>query len=258
MAVRESPSERSERSDDPPSTTRERRGQALVAPASSSAPPLSSATPLTEPPPGTFLDRIARYFEGGGAGTPCATMLDLGDVLAADELAKLPAVVAAFYAQPGTFDVEAGVDGGPYSRRLLALFAAIGRQADVVDRVRGFEAYPLGQLLYRDRRGRVHWDRYAWIDGTWRRLFLARIDGATGTMCETFVLYGVPVPLTFRAAVVDGALVLTLVRKWSSPLSWFARVVYRTEARAEGTSTQGDFRIPLLGFYVRTEFRAAR
>lgn len=214
--------------------------------------------PLTCPPAGSLLDAIALFLEGGGSGRPADTMLDLREVLDDEALARLDPRVTALYAEPQTFQIRAGLDGDGWSRTLLALFAKLGRQSDIVDRVRGFEGYPVGQLVYVDPRGRVHWDRYARIDKRWRRLFLARISGARGTMCETFAVYGIPVPFTFRAAVEDGGLVLTLVPKWTSPASWWTRVVYRTHAQGDKVVTRGEFRIPTLGLYVRTEFHAIR
>ena len=218
------------------------------------------ATPSpTEPPRGTLLDRIARALEGGGAGTPVEEVADLSRVLDAAELARLPREVVEFYEAPGSFRVTAGLDAGPYSRFLLAVSAVLARQTDIPDRVRGFEAYPVGQLIYRDDRGRTHWDRYALVDERWRRLFLARVAGAPGRFTETFVLYGIPIALPFRAHVEDESLVLTLAPRWSAPFSWFGRVEYRTSRpRVGAIETRGDFRIPFLGFRVQTEFRGER
>ena len=214
---------------------------------------------LTEPPRGTLLDRIARALEGGGSGTPVDAVADLSDVLDAAELARLPREVIDFYEAPRTFRVTAGLDASKYSRFLLAVSAVLARQTNIPDRVRGFEAYPVGQLTYRDRRGRTHWDRYALVDDGWRRLFLARVASAPGRFTETFVLYGIPVALPFRAHVEDETLVLTLVPRWSAPFSWIGRVEYRTSRpRAGAIETRGDFRVPLLRFRVQTEFRGER
>lgn len=214
---------------------------------------------LTEPPRGTLLDRIARALEGGGRGEPVTQVADLSRVLGVAELARLPCEVIDFYEAPGTFRVTAGVDAAPYSRFLLAVSAVLARQTDIPDRARGFEAYPVGQLIYRDGRGRTHWDRYGLVDGRWRRLFLARVAFASASFTETFVLYGVPVALPFRAHVEDETLVLTLVRRWYAPFSWVGRVEYRTSRpRAGAIETRGDFRVPLLGFRVAMEFRGER
>jgi hypothetical protein len=225
-------------------------------PAHTSGDPASPALPAL-PPRGGLLDRLARWLEGGGEGEPADGVVDLSGVLDAGELAKLPRRVATFFAAPHRFDVAAGLDGDAWSRALLAASAVVFRQTDIPDRERGFEAYPVGQVIYRDRRGRVHWDRYGLVDGAWRRLFVARVAGAPGRFVETFVLYGVPVALVFAPRVEDGALVFTLTRRWTSPLSWIARVEYRTGLHApDEVRTHGDFRVPLLRFRVRTEFRA--
>ena len=153
--------------------------------------------------------------------------------------------------------MRAGLEASPFSRALLAAAAAVSRQALFYDRAPGFEGYPVAQFVYRDRRGRTHWDRYAQIDGAWQRLFTARVATRPRHLIETFVVYGLPIPLTFRARVEDDALVLTLTRRWTSPLSWLARVEYRTEAQAGDVRTRGDFRIPALFFRAETEFRGA-
>lgn len=220
---------------------------------------MTDDSPLTGPPAGSLLDRISRWLEGGGEGTPVKEVVDLAGVLTAQELGDLPTEVVAFYADPGSFVVEAGLDAKPFSRALLALSAVVARQTDIPDRVRGFEGYPVGQLVYRDRQGRTHWDRYGKVDGRWRRLFLARVAAAPGRFTETFVVYGVPLALPFRAHVEDGALVLTLGRALGAPLSWIAKVEYRTRKTEDGAvATRGDFRVPLVGFQVTMEFRSRR
>ncbi len=221
--------------------------------------PRHETPPLAEPPRGTLLDRLARWLEGGGRGTPAQEVVDLSRVLREEELARLPREVGEFYAGPQGFRVAAGVDAAPFSRFLLAVSAALARQTNIPDRERGFEGIPVGQLIYRDVRGRTHWDRYGFVDGEWRRLFLARVAGEPGLFFETFVLYGVPVVLPFRAHVEDDTLVLSLIRRWSAPFSWFGRVEYRTRrTRTHEIETLGDFRVPLLFFRVATEFRGTR
>ena len=219
----------------------------------------ASLPPLDAPPRGTMLDRLARWLEGGGHGTPSVEVLDLSRVLGGAELARLPREVVELYADPRSFCIRAGLDAGPYSRLLLAAGALLARQTNIPDRERGFEGYPVGQLVYRDGKGRTHWDRYGLVDGEWRRLFLARVAGEPGLFFETFVLYGVPVVLPFRAHVEGETLVMSLTRRWSAPFSWFGRVEYRTRRTAEGeVETRGDFRVPLLALRVATEFRGTR
>lgn len=218
-----------------------------------------ASPPLSEPPRGTLLDRLARWLEGGGRGTPVRQVLDLSCVLDEAELARLPREVVDLYAEPQRFRIRAGLDAAPLSRLLLAVSAVLARQTNIPDRERGFEGYPVGQLIYRDEQGRTHWDRYALVDGQWRRLFLARMAGERGLVFETFVLYGVPVVLPFRARVEDETLVLSLIRRWSAPFSWFGRVEYRTRRTStHDVETRGDFRVPLLSFRVATEFRGTR
>jgi hypothetical protein len=137
---------------------------------------------------------------------------------------------------------------------LLSLIALISRQAQLAPG----EHHPLCQWLYVDGRGRTHWDRYACVRGRCRRLFTARMEGSTGHLHETFVIYGLPASLTFGARVEGGTLVLALLRRLGSPLSWFARVEYRTEAVGAEVHARGAFRVPLLGFHAETEFRAVR
>jgi hypothetical protein len=211
------------------------------------------------PPRGSLLDRLARWLEGGGEGTPAVEVLDLSRVLAAEQLAQLPREVVDLYGDPRSFRIRAGLDARPFSRFLLAVSAVLARQTNIPDRERGFEGYPVGQLVYRDARGRTHWDRYGLVDGEWRRLFLARVSGAPGMFFETFVLYGVPVVLPFRAHVEGETLVMSLTRRWSAPFSWFGRVEYRTRRSGPGeVETRGDFRVPLLLFRVATEFRGVK
>jgi hypothetical protein len=215
--------------------------------------------PLDEPPRGALLDRIARWLEGGGRGTPVQEVLDLSSVLDPEALARLPREVVELFASPHRFRIRAGLDAAPVSRFLLALSAVVARQTNIPDRERGFEGYPVGQLVYRDARGRTHWDRYGLVDGEWRRLFVARVAGQRGLFSETFVVYGVPIVLPFRAHVEEDTLVMTLTRRWSAPFSWFGRVEYRTRRTADDeVETRGDFRVPLLAFRVATEFRGKR
>lgn len=216
------------------------------------------------PPRGGVLDRLARWLEGGGDGITTDQLLDLSTVLAPPALDALHPEVARFYRDPGRYRMRAGVHASRFSGALLDLLALVSRQGRLPDRDRGeagsdgFEGYPVRQELYRDARGRTHWDRYILIDRTWQRFFIARLGGLPSHVVETFVVYGIPVALTFRASVEDDDLVLSLVPKWSSPMSWFARVVYRTGISTYGVHTRGDFRLPIVGFRVRTEFRATR
>ncbi|MDB4939458.1 MAG: hypothetical protein JWP87_6430 [Labilithrix sp.] len=215
--------------------------------------------PLDEPPRGTLLDRLARWLDGGGRGTPVDEVLDLSSVLDRDALGRLPPEVIAFFTSPHGFRIRAGLDAAPVSRFLLAISAIVARQTNIPDRERGFESYPVGQLIYRDARGRTHWDRYGLVDGEWRRLFLARVGGEPGKFFETFVLYGVPVVLPFRAHVDGDTLVMTLQPRLSAPFSWFGRVEYRTRRTAANeVETRGDFRIPVIAFRVAMEFRGRR
>ena len=216
------------------------------------------------PPRGGVLDWLARWLEGGGDGVKTEQLLDLSTVLASQAKDALHPEVARFYLDPGRYRMRAGVHASRFSGALLDLLAAVSRQGRLPDRdcgkdgSDGFEGYPVRQLVYRDARGRTHWDRYILIDRTWQRFFIARLEGLPSYVVETFVVYGVPVSLTFRASVEDDGLVLSLVPKWSSPMSWFARVVYRTGISEHGVHTRGDFRVPIVGFRVRTEFRATR
>lgn len=215
--------------------------------------------PLAEPPRGTLLDRLARWLEGGGRGAPVDEVLDLSRVLDPEALARLPREVVDLYADPQGFRLRAGLEAAPFSRFLLAASAVLARQTNIPDRERGFEGYPVGQLVYRDARGRTHWDRYGLVDGEWRRLFLARVRGEPGLFFETFMVYGVPVVLPFRARVDDDTLVLTLTRRWLAPFSWLGQVEYRTRRTGpHEIETRGDFRVPLLFFRVATEFRGRR
>lgn len=220
--------------------------------------PLSFEGPrsLRAPPRGGLLDRLARWLEGGGQGSPLENMLELASVLGAQELLQLPEPVVSFYRNPRMFRVSTGVRASRWSDALLRAFAALTRQSLLPEGSSEFEGYPVSQLLYSDEEGRAHWDRYVLVQGAWRRLFIARIAGTRGRVDETFIVYGVPIRLSFAASVDAGALTLKLVRRWSSPAAWLTTVEYRSTLLGAGVRTQGDFRVPLLGFRVRTEFRA--
>jgi hypothetical protein len=208
------------------------------------------------PPQGSFLDRVVSWFEADGKTVDASAMLKLEDVLSASDFSQLSPMISRFYANPIRFRIHAGLDGGAWSRFLLSSAARISRQCLAPSKQSGFQAYPVCQWLYLDQSGRVHWDRYACVDGHSERLFVARVSATAGLVCETFVLYGVPVALSFRPAVEGGELSLRLISKLSSPFSWFARVEYRTKLHATGVVTHGDLRIPLIGFQITTEFRA--
>jgi hypothetical protein len=204
---------------------------------------------LAAPPETRFLDRLARFFEGGDRGEPTDVLVDLGAVVA-----DAPDNVAAFYRDPARYVIFTGATAGRWSRFVMKVFAATFRQSRIPERAQGFQALPVCQRIYRDARGRTHWDRYACVDGTLERLFVARLDGARGRMNETFVLWGVPIRLGFEAQMDGETLVLTLRRRYSSVLAWPARVQYRTTAHGRGLTTDGDFRVPIALLHVKMRF----
>lgn len=202
-----------------------------------------------------MLDRLARALEGGGRGTPSETFVDLSDVLPASALAQVGPVVVDFYRSPLPYSLRVGVAMGRWSRLLMGCFALLCRQSGAPDRGAGVEAYEVCQRLYRDRRGRTHWDRYARVDGRLRRLFVARIASGPERFYETFVLYGLPITLAFAVCSDGDALLLSLQPRESSLLARMARVTYRTAPLDSGLATEGDFRVPLIGLRVRMHFR---
>lgn len=214
---------------------------------------------LQAPPERGLLDRLALWCEGGGRGEATDDLLDLATVLPPQALAPLRPEVVAFYRRPLRFMLRTGVQMGWWSGLLNRVFARIARQSDIPGRGLGPAAYPLCQRLYRDARGRVHWDRYCRVDGRLARLFVARMAGGAGRVEETFVLYGLPVRLSFEPRVDGDALVLELRRLRSSPLAWLARVRYRTAVDEDGVlRTRGEFRVPLVGLHIRTYFEIRR
>ena len=186
---------------------------------------------------------------------PAMTLVALDEVLAASELARLPPGIERFYAQPAAHRVQAALDGAPWSYRLLGIFARVTRQCVPVLRTRPGSFFPVCQRVFRDGRGRHHWDRYGGLDGRCERLFIARIAGKPGQIEETFVLYGMPLALTFAARVEGGELVLESIKSRRRPWSWLTHVTYRTKATQNALVTYGDFRIPLIGLRIGTEFR---
>lgn len=218
----------------------------------------TSCAPPSEPPTGSFLDAVARWIEGGGTGTPSRHLLDLGQLVAADSLERAPRAIVRFYANPLEFSIRTGVEMSPLSRLVFGVFAAIARQSCVTDAGPAFEGYPVAQFLYRDRRGRLHWDRYVCIGGRWRRLFLARVEAREKLLRETFVVCGLPVTLCFRATADASGLSLVLARRWQEPWSYLLDVSYRTSELERGLRTLGDFRVRLFGLRVLTEFRMQR
>ncbi|MBC7171220.1 MAG: hypothetical protein H5U40_02275, partial [Polyangiaceae bacterium] len=211
---------------------------------------------LEAPPKCGCLDALATRLEGGGRGVPVEAMVDLRVVLGEDAH-RLASAVERFYSAPLSYRLRAGVRMGWWSRTIMALFTAFARQMRIPEGGRALETYPVDQRLYQDAIGRLHWDRYVYARGSWRRLFTARIAVGRGVLRETFVSLGLPLTLTFRASAEDGALVLRLDRAASSLPARLCQVEYRTSASDEGIVTRGDFRIPRLGVRVRTEFRGA-
>ena len=116
------------------------------------------------PPRGGVLDWLARWLEGGGDGVKTEQLLDLSTVLASQAKDALDPEVARFYLDPGRYRMRAGVHASRFSGALLDLLAAVSRQGRLPDRdcgkdgSDGFEGYPVRQLVYRDARGRTHWD----------------------------------------------------------------------------------------------------
>lgn len=211
---------------------------------------------LAAAPRGGCLDRLARALEGGGRGEAVQRLADLGEVLPPAALAKVDDGVVEFYRTPMAFALRAGVEMGRWSRLLMGLFAFCVRQSRAPDRGRGSQAYAVCQRLYRDDRGRTHWDRYVRVDGRLQRLFVARMSVAPGRVYETFVLYGLPVTLAFQASADGDALLLTLLPRESSLLARTARVTYRTAPTEAGhLHTTGHFRVPLLGLAVQMQFQ---
>jgi len=181
-------------------------------------------------------------------------MVPLEHVLTPAECAQLAPAVHAFYRDPRRFSVRARIVAMGFSHFVLRLLALLSRQCLPV--LHSSEAdVQVCQWLYRDCRGRLHWDRYAVCGARVERLFTARIAHAPGQLCETFVCYGVPVPIQFTARVEGAALLLESRRTWRSPLSLVAQVVYRTAGGADGLVTHGRFRVPWLALTVDTEFR---
>jgi hypothetical protein len=225
----------------------------------SELPPETDFHILHGPPEGGLLDRLARILEeqgegaGGDRGEALSELLDLTQVAPG-----APAEVIDFYRHPDRYVVHARASAGPWGRCALLAFAAAFRQC-CVPIAGGHEtdrrSYQVCQRLYLDRRKRRHWDRYVQVDGALRRLFVARIEGSTHRVDETFVLWGVAARLSFDVRVEDAAIVLTLNRAKSSPIAWPLRVQYRTEVGPRGVlRTEGDFRVPIAGIRVRTEF----
>src|SRR6185312_15242012 len=118
---------------------------------------------LDGPPERGLLDRLALLLEGGGrAGGAAggATLVDLDRVVTG-----APAAVADFYRHPQNYSIRTGADAGGWSRALMAVFAALFRQAEIPEQASGFADYAVCQRVYRDPRGRTHWDRYARVGG---------------------------------------------------------------------------------------------
>jgi hypothetical protein len=207
-----------------------------------------------QPPVAVGLDRLARVFETVGLPRPAAVMVPLAVVLAPEAVSSLPELVVAFYADPTRFRVRARLEASSLSRVWLGLFARITRQSLPILHGDTLPEFGVCQWLYRDQRGYVHWDRYACVEGALERLFVARMGYAPGVLRETFVVYGLPITVAFRARVENGALLLTSIKTLQNPLSWFARVTYRTELAENGLATRGDFQVPLFGVRVGTAF----
>lgn len=214
---------------------------------------------LTDAPERSFLDRLARWFEGGDvAAGKVDSVVDLRAILAPGIAPA--AEVVDFYLRPGDYCIRTGVQMRAWSRIVIAVFGALCRQCQIPARGKEFENFELCQRIYRDSENRTHWDRYVRVDENLHRLFIARLSSSKSTVNETFVMWGIPVRLTFDATVVDDGLVLTMRPLRSSPLAWAARVQYKTNHTAEAGAirTLGDFRVPLIGLNVQTEFRATR
>lgn len=214
--------------------------------------PGEPACNLGQPPERRWVDRLARRLEGGALGERVDELVDLTRVVGG-----APRAVVAFYRRPQDYAIHVGATSAGWSRLVMTAFAFLFRQMCIPETSGGFSDYEVCQRVYRDRRGHLHWDRYARVNGSLERLFVARIASRQSQVDETFVLWGIPVRLAFDARVEGEEVVLTLDPSRSSLFARPARVQYRTAEWGEpgGLRTEGDFRVPAIGLHVRTEFR---
>jgi Domain of unknown function (DUF4166) len=176
-------------------------------------------------------------------------MLALEQVLSAVDLAHLAPAVRAFYREPQRFRVHAELHAGRWSALLLRLFALLSGQCRVLLYTRPGVRLAVSQRVYRDAAGRTHWDRYVEVGARLTTLFTACIEHGPRVVVERFVIWGVGLPVRFKASVDGHALVLE-----SRRFLLGQRVVYRSAPVPGGVETHGELRLAWLGLAARTVF----
>lgn len=171
-------------------------------------------------------------------------MVDMAKVLTPAQLEQVDPQVLAFYRNPMAFDVQAGIhlpEEG-LSKFVLGTLGPIASSlGDIPDRGQGFEAYPLEQSIYRDSKGRTHWDRQVVVDGERRDLFKARFEVEGKQVKETFSVNGVDIALYFDVTPHQGGLKLTLDHGKSSKLAGLSDIEFITTPTATGLKTEGRY-----------------
>lgn len=169
---------------------------------------------------------------------PAGAMVDLAKVLPAAELAKVDPQVRAFYLDPTKHDIQAGVDfENGFSGAFMDTLSFLSSLGEIPDRMEGFEGYPIEQALYKDARGRTHWDRWVVVDGERRPLFLARFEVEGKQLVETFEVKGKTIKLHFDVEAHAGGVKLTLDNQRSSKLAYTSRIVFTTVPDGKGALT---------------------
>jgi hypothetical protein len=189
---------------------------------------------------------IGQIATGKGDRAVTTSMVDLSRVLTPAQLKQVDPRVVAFYKQPGSFDMQAGVDfeGGLSDVLLGKLAPAIAGQSQIDDKGRGFENYPMETELYKDDEGATHWDRYVIVDGERKPLFLANFEVEGRQIKETFNIHGKRIALYFDVVPHEGGVRLTLDRKKSSKLVMGSDIVFTVKPTEDALVTTGQFQGP--------------
>ncbi len=179
-------------------------------------------------------------------------LLDLGQVLDADELAKVDPSVVAYYAHPDRYRGKSKIEivAGLAPPQTLSDFmgqtmnvALTGIGSQVGGAVLGTDVVESGKFnieteILKDREGVTQWNRYViGRDGRRKQLFMASFVPEHGKIKETFKsVGGFDIPLYFDAEPYQGGIRLKLDSERSSKLvTAFADVTFSVLPAGNGS-----------------------
>jgi hypothetical protein len=150
-------------------------------------------------------------------------MIDLSKTLSKEQIATLDPTILDFYRHPTSYDISAFAQFSPLQAHLFHLLGDVANNGKIPAAITGkgggdgpHQEYPVEQNLWKDDKGRTHWDRDVVVKGEQQPLFHATFELVGDQLCETFHVHGVTVPLYFNLQPTGHGLTLNLDKAKSS------------------------------------------